>query len=57
MVWCLALGTFTAAAWVPSLFWELRSHFKPLHAVARKKKKKKISWHLYAQGWGEGERK
>lgn len=33
----------------------------PLQATAccgqEKKKEKKISWHLYAQGWGEGERK
>ena len=35
----LGLSAFTAAAWVQSLVWELRSHIKPLHATAKKKKK------------------
>ena len=32
----LGLGTFTAVTQVQSLVWELRSHIKLLHAVAKK---------------------
>ena len=32
----LGLSAFTAMAWVQSLVWELRSHVKLLHAVAKK---------------------
>lgn len=35
--WDLVL--FTAAAGVCSLVWELRFHIKPLHVMAKKKKK------------------
>ena len=34
----LGFGVFTAAAWVQSPVWELRSHIKPLHTAAKKKK-------------------
>ena len=30
----LGFGTSTTAAWVQSLIWELRSHIKPLNAIA-----------------------
>ena len=35
VLWC-ELCSLTAAAWVPSLLWELRSPVKPLQAVANK---------------------
>ena len=34
---------FHHCSWVQSLVWELRSHIKPQHAMAKKKKKKKYS--------------
>ena len=44
MVLWSGFGAFTAAAQVQSLVWELRSHLKLLHAVAKKGKKKKKNW-------------
>ena len=36
----MGLGAFTAAVQVQSLVWELRSHIKLLHALAKKSKQK-----------------
>ena len=38
----LGLGAFTAAAWVQSLVWELRSHIKLLQGPMKKKGSYKI---------------
>ena len=43
VVWWLGFSTFTAAAQVKSLVWELRSHFKLLHAAAKKRRVTLIS--------------
>lgn len=40
----LGFGAFTAVAQVQSLVWELRSHIKPLHAMAEKKVGLKVKW-------------
>ena len=42
MVYKLELGTVTTEAQVQSLVWELRSHIKPVHASAKKEKKKSL---------------
>ena len=39
MVQWLGFCTFNAVTWVQSPVWELRSHIKPRHTVAKKKKK------------------
>lgn len=38
--WPIGLGAFTPTAWIQSLVWELRSHFKLRHASTNKQKKK-----------------
>ena len=46
VVYVLRFSIFTTMAWVRSLVWELRSHIRPLHTMAKKKEKKttKILW-------------
>ena len=38
VVYWLGFGAFTTVAQVQSLIWVLRSHFKPLDVVGKKKK-------------------
>ena len=40
MVQWLGFGAFSTVVQVQLLIWELRSHIKPLHAMAKKKKKR-----------------
>ena len=37
---CVLFKKIFTVAWIQSLVWELRSHIKPLHAIAKKQKTK-----------------